>query len=96
MPGREAEYENLMRNGGAQVMGTPAPRLPIDDERRSRSPGLQNNFYDKSNHDFRRPYGTGSGGGDDVMVGYGSMGMEAPPPDQSFGAQSPTHGRGAG
>lgn len=32
---------------------------PIDEERRSRSPGLQNNFYEISTADFKRPHGTG-------------------------------------
>ena len=34
-----------------------APPPPIDDDRRSRSPGLQNNFYDTSTADFKRPHG---------------------------------------
>ena len=33
----------------------------IDDDRRSRSPGLRNNFYDKPISDFKRPYGQRAG-----------------------------------
>ena len=41
---------------------------PIDDDRRQRSPGLQNNFHDTSTADFKRPYGT-----------VGAASAEAPP-----------------
>lgn len=34
----------------------------IDSDRRSRSPGLRNNFYDKPTSDFKRPYGGQRGG----------------------------------
>eukprot|EP00316_Scyphosphaera_apsteinii_P005721 CAMPEP_0119308284 /NCGR_PEP_ID=MMETSP1333-20130426/9903_1 /TAXON_ID=418940 /ORGANISM="Scyphosphaera apsteinii, Strain RCC1455" /LENGTH=271 /DNA_ID=CAMNT_0007312015 /DNA_START=38 /DNA_END=856 /DNA_ORIENTATION=+ len=34
---------------------------PVDEERRRRSPGLQNNFYDISTADFKRPYGASRG-----------------------------------
>lgn len=43
--------------------------LRIDDERRSRSPGLANNFYEQPISDFKRPYSGSSGGG-----GFGSGG----------------------
>ena len=37
----------------------PPPSLPppIDQERRGRSPGIQNNFYSSPTADFKRPYG---------------------------------------
>jgi len=40
--------------------GAPAPP-PIDADRRSRSPGLQHNFYETDISDFKRPWGTGGG-----------------------------------
>ena len=64
MPGREAEYEAYMAQGGGQGGmggGAPAPP-PIDADRRSRSPGLQHNFYETDISDFKRPYGAGAGG----------------------------------
>lgn len=33
----------------------------IDDDRRNRSPGMRNNFYDKSTADFKRPHGMSGG-----------------------------------
>ena len=36
----------------------PASRPPIDDDRRSRSPGMVNNFSEQSRDDFRRPHGS--------------------------------------
>ena len=38
-----------------------APRAPkprIDDERRSKSPGISNNFFETSTADFKKPYGS--------------------------------------
>eukprot|EP00966_Prymnesium_polylepis_P312896 7230528-Prymnesium_polylepis.1 len=60
LPGREAEYEAFKAQGGAESAAGPAYEPPaIDDERRSRSPGLRNNFYDVSQADFKRPHGMG-------------------------------------
>ena len=62
MPGREREYEANKSQGGVDGMGGPAHvPPPIDAERRSRSPGLNKNFYDVSTSDFKRPYGFGRG-----------------------------------
>jgi len=62
MPGREGEYEAFQAQGGAGAPDGPAyAPPPIDAERRSRSPGLQNNFYDKSTADFKRPHGVAPG-----------------------------------
>jgi len=58
MPGREKEYEDWMKGGGG--MGGPSGPAsrppPIDDDRRNRSPGLKNNFYDVPTSDFKRPW----------------------------------------
>ena len=71
IPGRETEYKAVMAQQGAgqpasaaqqaaqpaeQPAGQPGKRPPIDDERRSRSPGLQNNFFDVSTDDFKKPH----------------------------------------
>ena len=61
MPGREREYEaykSLLAQAGAA--GPAAAPPPIDAERRNRSPGLRNNFYDISTADFKRPHGISS------------------------------------
>ena len=74
MPGREKEYEEVMKTGGAQLATGPAGMRPqIDDERRSRSPGLQNNFYDLSTADFKKPHGV-----------RGSFAPEPSPPDSGM------------
>jgi hypothetical protein len=44
----------------------------VEEERRRRSPGLQNNFYDISNADFRKPF--------DASAGARSMGSAAQSP----------------
>jgi len=55
-----AEYSDTGPDGYAPTgvsMGGPAmPMPPIDDDRRNRSPGLQNNFYETPTSDFKRPY----------------------------------------
>ena len=49
----------MMASGGGQVNTGPVNKPPpIDDERRSRSPGLRNNFYDVPQSDFKRPWGS--------------------------------------
>ena len=72
-PGREKEYTDFQaQSGGAQGMAGPAPPPPpIDEERRNRSPGMVNNFYDTSTADFKRPHG---------MRGAAPPAQEAPPP----------------
>ena len=57
MPGREKEFESNRAQSGSEGGPRSAPP-PIDEERRNRSPGLENNFYDKTQADFKRPYGT--------------------------------------
>ena len=75
MAGREDEYAAVMgqpgatgaRGGGGATGangGAPAPPIaspPVDQERRGRSPGIQNNFYDQAQADFKRPYGASPG-----------------------------------
>lgn len=43
------------------VLPAVPPPPPIDDERQSRSPGLQKNFYDVPTSEFKRPHGSQSG-----------------------------------
>ena len=59
MPGREKDYEEALKvQAAVDANGPPRSEGPdIDDERRSRSPGLQKNFYDLPTDDFRRPHG---------------------------------------
>ena len=60
MPGREREYETFMaQNDASAAMPAAPPPPPIDADRRSRSPGLQVNFFDKPLADFKRPHGMG-------------------------------------
>ena len=62
MPGREKEYADFQASGGAEAAAAQAPYRPpppIDSERRNKSPGISNNFYDTPTTDFKRPYGTG-------------------------------------
>ena len=64
MPGREKEVEAYKAQYGSDAdamnVGGPAAKPPpIDEERRNRSPGLQNNFYETSTADFKRPWGFG-------------------------------------
>ena len=67
IPGREKQYETLMTQPdaqGARASGdiaairstAPRRRPPIDEERRSKSPGIQTNFSDVSTDDFKRPH----------------------------------------
>ena len=83
MAGREDEYAAVMgqpsdtgSRGGATGTrgGAPSPPMappPIDQERRGRSPGIQNNFYEVSQADFKKPYG--------AAPGTASPPSEAPP-----------------
>merc|ERR1719498_197834 len=58
MPGREQEYKAYQEQVGAMGAAGPAPEIPpIDADRKNRSPGLQNNFYDVSTAEFKRPHG---------------------------------------
>eukprot|EP00966_Prymnesium_polylepis_P176098 4076150-Prymnesium_polylepis.1 len=94
MPGREAEYEAFKAQGGAESAAGPAYEPPaIDEDRRSRSPGLRNNFYEVSQADFKRPHG---------MRGSPPPPVEAPAPAigtvsqaGGYGAESPMPGREA-
>ena len=70
MPGREQEYgtdQNAAQPGGAN-----APPPPIDAESRSRSPGMQRNFYDTAITDFKRPYGSSPTGPEAPPAGAGA------------------------
>merc|ERR1719182_1330914 len=72
MPGREKEYEAYQQQVSAMGAAGPAPEIPpIDADRRSRSPGLQNNFYETSTADFKRPHG--------MPRGASAPPMSAPP-----------------
>ena len=73
MAGREAEYAAIMGQSGAAgatgatganeaASAPPVAPPPVDQERRSLSPGIQNNFYDQAQADFKRPYGSSPGG----------------------------------
>jgi len=91
MPGREREYEAFKalqaQSGGAPPYVPP----PIDAERRSRSPGLQNNFYEVPMADFKRPHGM-------PRSAPPSPALEAPPPTATPApaqqASSPAAGHG--
>ena len=110
MPGREQEYQNMMASGGGQVNTGPVNKPPpIDDERRSRSPGLRNNFYDVPQSDFKRPWGSrGPVPPTDAPpngtplpqppAGYGAPRPPAqgPPQGASQGSQPPPQGQGQG
>ena len=60
MPGREEEYKAFKdRQASNPIAGRAAsPPPPIDADRKKRSPGISNNFYDRSQADFKRPFGT--------------------------------------
>ena len=56
----------------------------IDDDRRMKSPGLQNNFYETSTADFRRPHGAGAAP-PGAPQGRAAPPAPAPPPAQWTG-----------
>ena len=59
MPGREKEYAAFKDQASSPTSGRPANQPPpVDEERKNRSPGMQNNFYEVSQADFKRPHGT--------------------------------------
>ena len=73
-----------VREGATSASGDasappPAP-LPIDQERLGRSPGIQNNFYEMAQADFKRPFGAAPGAVPPVP--------EAPPADTSSAGAS--------
>merc|ERR1719174_229834 len=79
----EATDECVITDAGSScftIDGLDPP--PIDEERHRKSPGIQNNFYDTSTDEFKRPYGTPG-------APSGSSGMSLP----GFGAESPMPGR---
>ena len=114
--GREDEYAAVMgqpgatgarggatgANGGASAPPVASP--PIDQERSERSPGIQNNFYDQAQADFKRSYGASPGAAppapgappaDVRSVGAGDQPLDARRGDRAaeaagFGAESPT------
>jgi outer membrane murein-binding lipoprotein Lpp len=72
----------MQSQGAAHVASGPAfVPPPIDTERRNRSPGLQNSFYDVSIADFKRPHG---------MPG-GAVPVAAPEPPAAAAAASDGH-----
>ena len=60
IPGREKEYKAFKdRQASNPIAGRAAsPPPPIDADRKKRSPGISTNFYDRSQADFKRPFGT--------------------------------------
>lgn len=80
---------SIMMQGG----GVPPP---IDEARRSRSPGLQNNFYDVPTDEFKRPrFGGGGGGGEFEERGFEGGRGGGPYGERGFGG-GPYGGRGPG
>jgi hypothetical protein len=61
LPGREKEYAAYQELLAAEAeQGGSGPAFvppPISEERRNRSPGMQHNFYEVAQSDFKRPYG---------------------------------------
>ena len=58
MPGREKEYKAFKDQSNPIAGRAASPPPPIDADRKKRSPGISNNFYDRSQADFKRPHGT--------------------------------------
>eukprot|EP00966_Prymnesium_polylepis_P198495 4600007-Prymnesium_polylepis.1 len=56
----QREYAAMKTTSPDAARG-PVHTPPIDAERRSRSPGLHNNFYDVPTADFKRPHGMPTG-----------------------------------
>ena len=75
--------------GGASASGAP----PIDGERRSRSPGLLNNFYETSLSDFKRPHGSSGVVATPSPEGMAPAAAPAGAGPGGFGAMSPMPGR---
>jgi len=95
----DAELGEYFASGGLNRPGMPKPQPgqapeaapyvppPIDQDRRSRSPGLSRNFYEIPTADFKRPHGV-----------RGPLPPDPPPPaaappSMAFGAESPAPGR---
>ena len=83
---------------GYEPWQLPRPQRSVDEERRSRSPGLANNFYETPTADFKRPWGGGAPpGGEpnpyrDQPPGAGpgfDVGRISQQPPPGFGAASP-------
>eukprot|EP00966_Prymnesium_polylepis_P311347 7193304-Prymnesium_polylepis.1 len=87
-PGREEEYAAYVARAGGGGANVPPP---IDSDRRSRSPGLQNNFYDGSTADFKRPHGMAGGAVPTPEAPAQSLETE----DESFMAQGGNEGAGS-
>ena len=87
MPGREKEYkEFISQSVGADASTGPVrPPPPVDAERLSRSPGLQNNFFDVSTADFKRPHGMPPG----TPVGMPPQPEMMPPPPAAVATPAP-------
>ena len=67
--GDECVISNEGRSCFEFEVSDPIPIDGIDEERRRKSPGLQNNFYDISTSDFRKPW-TGSASSSDVEIPF--------------------------
>ena len=68
-------YKAYEKMAAGERAGAPAyARPPVDTDRRSRSPGLQNNFYDMSTADFKRPHGMRGSPMPDPPAPTGGMG----------------------
>ena len=93
MPGREKEYAAFKDQASNQFAGGP-PYVPppVDSERKNRSPGLLNNFYEVSQADFKRPHGMGGGATPLAPPEAPPAGSFAQAPAE-FGAESPMPGR---
>ena len=94
MPGREKEYEAYMQaytgnlpNAGGE--GTSSPLPAVDEDRRNRSPGLQQNFYETSTADFKRPYGAPRGAAPQPPNGGGSGQQPSYNQQPSYGQPPP-------
>ena len=61
---------------------------PVDDDQRNRSPGLQNNFYEKPISDFKMPYGATAAGPVDAEGLGGPAGYPGQEPD-AYGEPPP-------
>ena len=100
MPGREKEFEaykaqerEYVAQGGSL---TASPQPSIDEERRSRSPGMSRNFYDISTADFKRPHGMRSPLPEAPAAAAGmasSTPAAAAAATSAFGAETPLPGR---
>jgi hypothetical protein len=110
MPGREKDFTG--QAGAAVPASTAAPTVavaapsaappPISEERRSKSPGMRNNFYETSTADFKRPHGMPATAAPEpeppqpATAEVSSVGPSPPVPSWAapgYGSESPMPGR---